>query len=137
MIFVRSVTYIISVTPTPICHICVTRTVTLESKNLKMSKKMQKYDNWGMNLDIVTSTLCDTVTPKVFNSLNPQMSAEGTVGAPTCFFQILIVGSVWAESVAYWYLTIWEVSWKRWFDSFGSLFLSFNRISGGFAFAAE
>jgi hypothetical protein len=46
---------------------------------------MQKYDNWGIKLDILTLTLCETVTPKVFNSLDPQITAKGTVGTPTCF----------------------------------------------------
>jgi hypothetical protein len=35
----------------------------------------QKYDNWGIKLDIVTLTLCETVTPKVFNLLDPQITA--------------------------------------------------------------
>jgi hypothetical protein len=52
---------------------------------------MQKYDDWDIKLDIVTLALCETVAPKVFNSLDLQMTAKGTVGAPTCYnyFQLL------------------------------------------------
>jgi hypothetical protein len=35
----------------------------------------------------VTLTLLDTVTPKVFYLMDPLMTAEGTVGAPTCSFR--------------------------------------------------
>jgi hypothetical protein len=57
MIFVISVTHMTCVTH--VSHMC--QTVTLQDKT--KSPKMQKYDNRGIKLDIVTLTLYDTVTP--------------------------------------------------------------------------
>jgi predicted secreted Zn-dependent protease len=63
-------------------HMChtVTQCDTLRQK-IKNVTEMQKYDNWEIKLDIVTLTQCDTdtsVKQKGFNSLDPQMMAEGT-----------------------------------------------------------
>jgi hypothetical protein len=75
------------------------------------------------------------MTPKVFNSLDPQMTAEGTVGAPTCVYLFyFLVKALKAAQIRFVTVNSAATKWETMQSANVLFFVLFRVVSGGGTF---